>query len=224
MADILVLIHTVSSLVQHFDRVSAEMLPGVVNKHILDEPLGELIRQRGGLAAPDAARLWDHVKMAETIRARAVLVTCSTLSVLVDKIRPLTSLPMVKIEDAMIAAAVKTGSHIGILATNPLALNAVQQTLEAHARQIGKDITCEAVLVPGAFEALMGGEAQMHHRLVSEAVHELVGKVDGVVLAQASMSGVLELIPDRDLSAPVFSSPRLALAQVRDLIGNLGWG
>jgi Asp/Glu/hydantoin racemase len=224
MADILVLVHTISPLIQLFDQLCAEMLPGVLVKHILDEPLGEGIRQHGGLVSTDAARLWDHVKMAEAIRARAVLVTCSTISPLVDPIRPLTTLPLVKIDDAMVVACVQAGPHLGLVATNPIALTTVQQRIETYAFQEGKPIRCESIMVPGAFEALQSGDLDTHHRLIRKAVLELSSKVDGIVLAQASMSKVLDEIPERERRAPIFSGPRLALAQVRDLIRNLGWG
>ena len=76
--------------------------------------------------------------MAESIRARAVLVTCSTLSPLLDNLRPLTALPLVKIDEAMIAAAVQAGDHLGVLATNPTALTPTQMMLEVQAQQIWK--------------------------------------------------------------------------------------
>ncbi len=224
MADILVLIHTISPLILMFDRLCAEILPGVQPRHILDEPLLEGIRQRGGLVSSDATRLWDHLKMAESIRGRAVLVTCSTISPLVDNLRPLTALPVVKINEAMTAAAVQAGPRLGVLTTDPTALSPVQQMLEAQARLIGKEITCEAVLVEDAFAALINRDSDTHNRLIREAIIEVSPRVDAMVLAQASMAGVLEQIPERDRLAPIFTSPRLALEQVRTLIGVLGWG
>ena len=224
MADILVLIHTLLPLIQLFDRLGAELLPGIRLQHILDEPLAEGIRQRGGLTSSDAARLWDHIKMAESIGARAVLVTCSTLSPLLDHLRPLTALPLVKIDEAMVVAAVQSGAHLGVLAINPAALSAVQQRLEAQAQQMGKEIACDGVLVQGAFEALLRGDAATHQRLVREAALDLSSRVDGLVLAQASMSGILDDIAESEWRSPVFASPRMALGQVRHLIGDLGWG
>jgi Asp/Glu/hydantoin racemase len=224
MPDIVVLIHTISPLIGVFDTLAAEFLPGVLVKHILDEPLLEGIRQRGGLTSTDSARMWDHIKMAESIRARAVLVTCSTLSPLLDNLRPLTSLPLVKIDEAMIAAAVQAGYHLGVLATNPTALASTQSMLEAQARLSGKEITCELRLVDGAFSALLNGAVEEHDRLVRQAVIELSTHVDVVVLAQASMARVLADISEEERRVPVLSSPQLALGQVRKLLVDLGWG
>ena len=224
MHDIVVFIHTISPLIEVFDQLDSEVLPGVLVKHILDEPLAESIRQRGGLTSSDSTRLWDHIKMAENIRARAVLVTCSTLSPLLDNLRPLTALPLVKIDEAMVSAAVQAGNHIGVLATNPTTLAPTQMMLEAQARKSGKEIACEYKLVDRAFSALLNGKAEEHDHLVRQAVIELSSRVDVVVLAQASMARVLAEIPEDERRIPIFSSPHLALEQVRKLLSGLGWG
>jgi Asp/Glu/hydantoin racemase len=224
MPDIVVFIHTISPLIGVFDQLAAELLPGVLVKHILDEPLMEGIRQRGVSTSSDSARLWDHIKMAESIRARAVLVTCSTLSPLLDNLRPLTALPLVKIDEAMIAAAVQAGDRLGVLATNPTALASTQMLLEAQARKSGREIACELRLVDGAFSALLNGKTEEHDRLVRQAVLELGSGVDVVVLAQASMARVIAEIPEDERRTPIFSSPHLALKQVRELLVDLGWG
>lgn len=224
MTDILVLVHTISPLIRMFDRYCAEMMPEVLVKHILDEPLLEGIRQRGGLVSADATRLWDHIKTAESIRGRAVLVTCTTITPLVDNLRPLTALPIVKIDEAMIAAAVLAGPRLGVLATNPAALDHTQHMLEGQAHRTRKEIACELAFVGDAFTALLHGEQDLHNRLVRQAVFDLSQQVDAVVLAQASMACVLDGIPESERRVPIFSSPRLALEQVRNVINDLGWG
>jgi len=222
--DIVVLVHTISPLIGVFDRLAAELLPGVLIKHIVDEPLLEGIRQRGGLTSSDSSRMWDHIKMAESIRARAVLVTCSTLSPLLDNLRPLTALPLVKIDEAMVAAAVQAGHRLGVLATNPAALASIQIRLEAQARLSGKVITCEQKMVDGAFSALLDGNVEAHDRLIKQAVMEFATHPDVIVLAQASMASVFANIPENEIHVPIFSSPRLALEQVRKLLVDLSWG
>jgi Asp/Glu/hydantoin racemase len=224
MPDIVVFIHTISPLIGVFDQLASEILPGVLVKHILDEPLVEGIRQRGGLTSSDSTRLWDHIKMAENIRARAVLVTCSTLSPLLDTLRSLTALPLVKIDEAMVTAAVQAGNHLGVLATNLTALAPTQMLLEDQARKFGKEIALETRLVDEAFSALLNGKVEEHDRLVRQVVLELSSRVDVVVLAQASMARVLAEIPEQEMRVPIFSSPRPALKQVQKLLGDLGWG
>lgn len=213
----LVLIHTVSPLLEVFNRLGAELLPGVQLVHILDEPLLERVRQRGHLAPEDSARLQTHVALAEQIEARAVLVTCSTISPCVDDVRPKAGIAVLKIDEAMIAKAVTIGSKIGVVATNVTTLEPTRQLLYAQADISGKQIETELVLVENALSAFLSGDGSTHDRLVKRAVLELVQGVDVVVLAQASMARVLGVIPEAERRVPILSSPHLALQRVKQL-------
>ena len=75
MPNRVVFIHTVPPLVSVFTQLGADLLPGVILYHILDEPLVERVRRRGVLAPEDAERLAIHVKAAAEIGADVVLVT-----------------------------------------------------------------------------------------------------------------------------------------------------
>lgn len=223
MKNLLVLIHTVPPLLSVFDRLGAELLPGVELMHVLDEPLLERIRQRGSQLAPeDAERVCAHVAVAEQIGANAVLVTCSTVSPCVDDVRPTVGIPVIKIDEAMIEEAVNTGTRIGVVATNETTLEPTRQLLQAQAQRRGKDIQVQLLLVKNALWALIGGDSATHDHLVKRAVLELMEQVDLVVLAQASMARVLEAIPEAERKVPVLSSPRLALAQTKTVLKQVG--
>jgi Asp/Glu/hydantoin racemase len=211
----LVLVHTPLPLLPVFDRLVPEILPGIHFKHILDEPLLEAVRQRGSLAGTDIIRLHEHVSMAESIGARAVLVTCSTVSPLVDKVRDMGSAPVLKIDEAMLDAAVQAGSVLAVLATNSITLGLTRQLLQERARAAGRELEIETHLVPGALDALLSGDGPIHDRLLSSAIREIAAEFDAVVLAQASMARVLEA--DVVWTKPVLSSPQLALQQLRSI-------
>ncbi len=214
MAGLLVLIHTVPPLISVFDRLTAQILPGVRVKHILDEPLLETIRLRGRLAQADGKRLLGHVKQAELIGAQAVLVTCSTTSPLVDHLQAQFSIPIFKIDQAMIEQAVHLGGRIGVLATNRTTLEPTRQMLLAQAAKTGKKIEYEESFIEGALDALLMGQPELHDRLVHQAIREIRATVDVVVLAQASMARALETETVHHEGAPVLSSPYLALEQI----------
>jgi Asp/Glu/hydantoin racemase len=213
---LLVLIHTVPPLVALFDRLAAELLPGVQVKHILDEPLLEIVRQRGGVNAADAERLRQHILLAQAIGAQAALVTCSTISPLVDAAGP-AGLPVLKIDEAMLDAAVQSGQTLGVLATNPTTLGPTSSLLEARAAAAGRQVRLVTRLVPGALEALLRGDGATHDRLLRAAIEAALPEVDAIVLAQASMARVLEGAPA--WSRPVLSSPRLALQRLAGMLG-----
>jgi len=214
----LVLVHTVSPLLDVFNKLGAELLPGVQLMHVLDEPLLERVRQRGQLAPEDSARLHTHVAVAEGTGADAVLVTCSTVSPCVDDVRPAANIPVIKIDEAMVAEAVARGAKIGVVATNVTTLEPTRLLLEAQANAAAKVIEVKLVLVENALPALLNGDGATHDNLVSEAVLEMADQTDVVVLAQASMARVLNVIPEAERPAPILSSPHLALEQARELL------
>jgi Asp/Glu/hydantoin racemase len=214
----LILIHTISPLLDVFNKLGAELLPGVQLMHVLDEPLLERVRQRGQLAPEDSARLQTHVVVAEEIGAHAILVTCSTVSPCVDDVRPEANIPVMKIDEAMIDEAVARGTKIGVVATNVTTLEPTRQLLEAQADVAAKEIEVELVLVENALPALLSGDGTTHDKLVKEAVLELADRVDVVILAQASMARVLDVIPEAERPVPILSSPHLALERVRELL------
>lgn len=220
MPDTLVLVHTVPPLLGVFGRLAQELLPGVRVLHILDEPLLERVRQRGRLAPEDADRLLQHAQEAAQIGARAVLVTCSTISPCVDEMRARSPLPIQKIDEAMIARAVESGRRIGVVATAPTTLEPTRQALQARAASEARAVEVELQLVEGAMAALMAGDGAEHDRRVKAAVLELARRADVVVLAQASMARVLDALPEAERPVPVLASPQLALAQMRGLFGN----
>jgi Asp/Glu/hydantoin racemase len=220
MNDKLVLIHTVSPLVDVFNTLGLELLPGVQLMHILDEPILELERQGNGLTSEASARLGTHVAAAERVGASAALVTCSTISPNVDDVRSQASIPVLKIDEAMIAQAVSTGSKIGVVATAASTLEPTHGLLQAQADASGGVIKVELVLVENALAALLSGDGATHDRLVKSAILELAGRVDVVVLAQASMARVLDVLTASDCQVPVLSSPHLALESVRQVLAD----
>lgn len=221
MQPTLVLVHTVPPLVNVFQGLVAELLPEVRLFHILDEPMVERVKRRGMLTDEDGARLAQHIETAAAIGADAVLVTCSTISPLVDMIRSSAAIRVLKIDEAMIREAVSLGRRVGVIATAATTLEPTRELLVAEAARQGKEVTPELVLVEGAIAALFAGDGESHDRLVAEAALSLARHSDVVVLAQASMARALAAMPEDQRPAPILSSPHLALAQVRQLLANL---
>jgi aspartate/glutamate racemase len=214
----LVLVHTVPPLLSVFDRLCAEQIPHVRVLHILDEPLLERIRGQASATADDVARLQSHIQVAGSAGAQAVLVTCSTLSPLVDELEPVTGVPVVKIDERMIARAVRSGSKVAVIATSETTREPTRQMLESEAQRLDKTILVETCLVENALLALVAGDTQGHDRLVLDALQSWTGWADVIVLAQASTARVLFETPTGDFPIPVLSSPHLALAQVAELL------
>lgn len=221
MQPTLVLLHTVPPLVSVFQRLVTDLLPAVRLFHILDEPMVERVKRRGGLANEDVARLAQHIEAAAAIGAEVMLVTCSTISPVVDMILPSAEIRVLKIDEAMIREAVSLGRRVGVIATAATTLEPTHQLLKAEAARQGKEVIIELVLVEGAIAALFAGEGDSHDRLVANAALDLATRSEVVVLAQASMARALAAMPENQRPAPILSSPHLALAQVKKLLADL---
>ncbi len=213
-----VLVHTAPMLVDLFNRLGSEILPGTKLKHVVDEPLLQRIRERGHLSPEDAARLQEHVDVAKEIHANAVLVTCSSVSPCVDQLSTPQDIPVFKIDEAMLKQAVATGTRVGVIATAKTTLEPTRQALLAQAKRDNEPVEVEVVFVPDAFDLLLNGDGAAHDRLVKQAILNLAPDVDVIVLAQASMVRVLDTFAPNELPVKLLSSPQAALAQVKTLL------
>lgn len=216
----LVLIHTVAPLIDEFAELCRDVLPGVQTFHILDEPLLERIRLRGGDGPEDERRLASHIELAESIGGDAVLVTCSTTSLLADVVRAAFAIPVVTIDEAMAVEVIRSGPRVALVATNETTLEPSRTRILAEAARTGSPVELTACVVPNALTALLQGDAAAHDRLVEHAIWKAAEHADVVVLAQASMARVIRALTLRQLGVPLLSSPELALRQVGHLLAD----
>jgi hypothetical protein len=76
------------------------------------------------------------------------------------------------------------------------------------------------VLRAAAFAALTVGDPEEHDRIISSEIHRGLESSEVVVLAQASMTRVVPLLPAH-LRDRVLTSPRLAAEEVDRLLSRL---
>lgn len=214
----LVFIHTLVPLIDVFNNLTKKVISCVKIINILDEPLLKSINQYGKINSDHVIRLQSHILSAEHIHAAAVLVTCSTLSPAVDLIQPKPNIPVIKIDEAMIEQAVKSGPCIGLIATAFSTIKPTKTMLEIKAKQTGNHIEINIQMVKHALDLLLNGKNQEHDQLVKSTILDLSDRVDVIVLAQASMARVLDVIPTETRKVPILSSPYLALQQIKELI------
>jgi len=84
----------------------------------------------------------------------------------------------------------------------------------------GKTIEITGSLHPEAMAALRAGDAELHDRIVLDALPQLAESVDLVLLAQVSMARVVPHIPPQ-YAQRVLSSPRLAARALRAALAGL---
>lgn len=209
-------LHTAPALCAEVNQIAKEQHIGARLLHIVDEGL-----LWTAMAEGTSDRLVQRValqcSLAVASGAQAVLVSCSSLGSAVEQLRRQSPVPLLRIDEPMARQAVELGTRIGALATISSTLEPTAQLVERTARQAGKDVTVLSRLCQGAFEALRAGSTSEHDAAVLRALDELAPQVDVVVLAQASMSRVLDARDARPGDPPVLSSPQGGVAQLSAL-------
>jgi len=184
---------------------------------MVDESLIQQTIAAGKLQKVTVRRLISMVESASMIGVDGVLVTCSSIGPAVSLAARLFPFPVIRVDEAMAEKAVSQGRRIGVLATLRTTLEPTIALLREKSAAAGIETRIEESLCDGAFQAVLAGDTETHDRAVSHALAELAGKVDLVVLAQASMARVLQQMPE--LKVPVLSSPELAVLRTRELLG-----
>lgn len=218
MARTLALIHTSPTLAPLFGSLCAELIPTATVFHMVDESLIKDTIREGSLRRVTIRRLFSMIESAERAGADAVMVTCSSIGPGVEFGQKFFDIPVIRVDEAMARKAVRMGRKIGVMATLRTTLEPTIALLRDKAAEAGINIEIVESLCDGAFEAVLAGDQATHDRILTAALKNDMKGVDVVVLAQASMSGVVKSMPAGTLNMPVLSSPELAVMQARDVI------
>jgi Asp/Glu/hydantoin racemase len=125
------------------------------------------------------------------------------------------SIPVLKIDEAMMEHAAANFKKIGLAATNPGTVGPSTDLLKEKISRAGNNRRFETVLCDNAFDAFLSGDMKRHDEIVADVLQGLMKKVDVVVLAQASMARIADALPDKRV--PVLSSPPFAMKRLAGL-------
>jgi Asp/Glu/hydantoin racemase len=214
----LALIHTVPTVYAAFPEMVRSALNDVKTLNMVDEYLASDPDERGVFTKVNRSRLFAIVKCAEATEANVILTTCSTLSPIIEEIRPFVSVPLVTIDEAMLRAAVARGESIAIVATADSTLGPTRWKLEREAEAAGKQISVSEFVCAEAYSAIKARKKDEHDRLVLDMVQDV--SADVIVLAQASMAHLEDSVASTT-GATVLSSPRMCIAQLAGLLNSV---
>ena len=205
-------VHTVGFLVEMFRERAAAELPGADCFHILNESLLQDLL-RGAPKPLVYRRVVTQIVLAADAGADLIAVTCSSTSPAVDVARPLVAQPVLKIDDPMMAEAVRTGARIGLLCTTTSTVEPSSALLASHAAVQGRTVTITPRIEAEAYNALIQGDRARHDAIVHAAARELAAGVDVLVLAQASLARLRDDIAGA-VACPVLASPPLLMRDI----------
>ncbi|MFE9095873.1 aspartate/glutamate racemase family protein [Streptomyces sp. NPDC007264] len=198
----LALLHTSPVHIPVFEALRDEAHPGLGLRHLVAPDLLDRAREEGPAAvADDVRRLLGEAAAAG---AGAVLCTCSTIGAVAE--RTAVGVSVLRVDRPMAAAAVAAGSRVMVLATVESTLGPTVALVREEAA--GRAVEVRTLLVEGAWDRFLAGDAEGYVRAVAEAA-DTVTDADVIVLAQASMAPAQQLTT---ATVPVLSSPRPGLA------------
>ena len=198
----------------------AELLPGAEVMHFVDSDVLATVVREQGISAKSEERMTHLAQAAEAAGADIIFSACSSLGPALDVAARNVHTPVVKIDEAMAILAASQGTRIGVLATVPTTLGPTSDLIQSKADELGRDVTIEQRLCAGAFDVLMGGDRERHDAMVIEQALDLAKNVDTIVLAQASMGRLAEVLREKT-GLPVLSSPRMGIEYLAERVAEL---
>ena len=213
------LIHTVKSVLNTFEDKVKEALGDVQVINTLDEYLASDPAEKGEFTKGNMNRLFYFIKNAEMTEADVIVVTCSTLSQVVEKIKPFIKIPVITIDEAMIKKAVECGTKITIMATAQSTIEPTKLGLLREAAKSNKNLELSIVVCHEAYDAMKSGDIKHHDELLKLIALE-VKQQDVVLLAQASMAHMQNII-QKICGCTVLSSPSLCIDQLKQTLIDL---
>ena len=187
--------------------------------NLLDDDLMPAYTREGGLTPHITERICALALYAARTGADGILFTCSVFPQAEDMAKQLVRVPLLKPDEAMIAAALDAGSRVGVVATNPPAAPAAAAQIEAGAKARGVRIQVIQSVADGAFAIGNAGDRVTHDRMVVEAAERIADRVDVLCLAQVSMALARGAVQER-VKVPVLTSPATAVARLKRLLGS----
>ncbi len=177
---------------------------------------------RGARAfGPSDPRVIDGIEAAldelESAGVSAVLCTCSTIAGVAEAIGQTRKVPVVRVDRAMAAAAVRRGPRIAVVATVESTLTPTRQLIESVALEQGAIVELTSVVSEGAWERFEAGAIDDYLDLVAATCETLEDRCDVIVLAQASMAAAADRVSG---AVPILSSPKLAVEDADEIAGN----
>jgi len=210
-------LHTGAVVIAPVMQLAREVLPDASTVNYLDDKIvADLADSERAASVPD--RITDLVKAAQSAGADVVMLTCSSISQLAAPISAAVGIPVLRIDEAMADAAVRTGDRIGVLATLPTTCAPTLALIRERAQLAGRAPEIVSEVIEGAFAAVSSGDRDTHDRLVAAAIERIAAEVDVIVLAQASMASAASAV---EIGVPVLTSLEPGIRRLSDALAAL---
>lgn len=192
----------------------SEIIPDVTVYQIIDDSLLDEVVANGDVTKGVINRMYTYFRAAESLGVDAILNQCSSVGEVVDILRPMINVPIVKIDEEMARRAISLGSRIAVVATVESTVGPSTRLIYNVAAEMKKNINLEKHLVKDAMMVLIKtGDRDRHNAMVLGEIRSAAKNNDVIVLAQGSMTVIEPLLSD--IVKPVLTSPRLCIEYMK---------
>jgi Asp/Glu/hydantoin racemase len=212
------MIHTVPGAAEQFGNLAREVIGDISIVHIEDGAIREMLFASGGLSPKVYRRVIDDIVVSVQAGASIVQLTCSSISPVTEIADRFVNVPVLKVDEPMIRAAIRIGKRIGVIATAKPTLLPTMSEITKQAQLGSIDIQVSSVLVDYAYPFLVSGDYDRYSNLIKEAILKTMLDNDVIILAQASMARAAEIIEESERRVPVLTSPRFAVEELRKYV------
>lgn len=204
----LAFLHTSPVHVASFDALLADLAPGAISHHVVDEALLADAREQG-LTTEIVDRVTSRMNEAGASGAAVVVCTCSTIGGIAEDRDGDFSFAAHRVDRAMADAAVRGGSNILVVAALASTLDPTRDLVMTSAESLGREVNINMHHIVEAWRHFEAGDNDQYWQAIAEGIRANAIGHDVVVIAQASMAGAANLCAD--MSIPILSSPRLGV-------------
>lgn len=197
-------------------KLATKLLPDVEVLHIIEDSMIDDVMRHHGVTPAIAARIAGYITIAQQAGCSHFMTACSSIGYAVEQCQFMTSMRLIRIDEAMIEKAIDLGQRIAVLATAETTLTPTLEFIERKAREKHKHVSLSPLLMADAFQALLTGDDERHDQIVKIGLAQACENNDVVVLAQASMARVLRGIEKPTVT--VLTSPELSMRWLKQEI------
>lgn len=190
-------LHTSPLHVATFDRLVRATSSEVQTSHLVDGALLDQARLHGADHGDVVAAVGRAIQQLADRAPDVIVCTCSTISAVAEAAQ--STVPVIRIDRAMARAAVADGQRIAVVSAVDSTLSPTLALLTEEAGRLSRAPEIVSTPCNEAWPLFEAGDINGYHAILAAHVQALPAPFDVVVLAQASMLGVEQLVPERRL-------------------------
>lgn len=173
-----------------------------------------LERSREGIGLEELTELIGNV-LISTTTDDLLVCTCSSLGQAAELWGMRNDVKVIRIDRAMMYTAVRAHEVVGLVYTTDSTIKPSKKLLTEEANRAGRFVKVELIDATNAWPFITTDKEQ-YLSITAECVKNHKGDAEGIILAQGSTSGVVDLLTD--IGLPIYSSVEIGLGSVIELV------